>query len=124
MNRACGWLVAALLVGMPSVLCAQEVESTEAHEVLFQRAVEALRQSQYEVASRSFEESLRLQPQAKTACNLALAYDRWGGHEVEARDAYVRCAELDQDGRFRDHALARAAALRDVISRRPPDVPG
>lgn len=121
MKRARGWLITALLVWMPSVLCAQEVESNEQHEVLFRRAVEALRLSQYEVASISFEESLRIRPQAKTACNLALTYDRWGGHEVPARDAYVRCAELDQAGRFRDHALARAGALREVIANRPPE---
>lgn len=106
---------------MPSAVYAQEAESNEEHEVLFRQAVEALRLNQYEVASTSFEESLRIQPQAKTACNLALTYDRWGGHEVQARDAYVRCAELDQGGRFRDHALSRAAALREVIASRPPE---
>lgn len=111
----------ALLLSVPSALRAQEADSTEEHEVLFVQAVEALRLSQFEVASRQFVESLRLRPQAKTACNLALTYDRWGGHEVEARDAYFRCAELDQGGRFRDHALARAAALREVIAARPPD---
>lgn len=123
MKRAPGWLILGLLLGMPSLLCAQEVESTEAHELLFQEAVEALRLSRYEAASTAFEESLRLRPQAKTACNLALTYDRWGGHESEARDAYVRCAELDQGGRFRDHALARASALRVVLAERPPDPP-
>lgn len=121
MNRASGWLALALLVWMPSAVYGQEAESNEEHEVLFRQAVEALRLNQYEVASSSFERSLQLRPQAKTACNLALTYDRWGGHEVSARDAYVRCAELDQGGRFRDHALSRAAALREVIASRPPE---
>ena len=122
MKRARGWLAAALLFCFPGIVHAQNTESSEEHEVLFQEAVEALRLSQYELAVASFEASLSLDPQAKTACNLALSYDRWGGHEVQARDAYVRCAELDQGGRFRDHALARAAALREVIAARPPDI--
>lgn len=121
MNRAGGWLALALLFWMPSALCAQEAESNEEHEVLFRQAVEALRLNQFEVASTAFEASLRIAPQAKTACNLALTYDRWGGHDVRARDAYVRCAELDRGGRFRDHALSRAAALREVIASRPPE---
>ena len=87
MKRARGWLVIALLVWMPSVLCAQEAESNEQHEVLFRRAVEALRLSQYEVASTSFEESLRLRPQAKTACNLALTYT--GGAVMKIGRAHV-----------------------------------
>ncbi len=95
-----------------------QTENADA-EALFRQGVEAFRGEDYAQAATHFEESFALIAQAKTACNLALTYDRWTGHPRQAREAYIRCAELDTSNRFRDHAIDRAAALRDELGDDP-----
>ena len=89
-----------------------EPQRTPAAEEAFRSAVDALREERFDDAASAFDTSYQLEPRAETACNLALTYDRWPGHEEAAIDAYLRCARDDRSGRFRDHALARASALR------------
>jgi len=81
-------------------------------QAAFDEGVRALRMEQYEEAAAAFQRSYDIEAKAETACNLALTYDRWEGHSEEAIDAYLQCAQDDESGRFRDHAIARAAALR------------
>jgi Flp pilus assembly protein TadD len=87
---------------------------------LFKRGVEALRKSDFAAAADAFQQSYALSPKAATMCNLALTYDRWGGHVGEAVDAYAKCAEDDTSGRFVEHALARARELRVQLAAAPP----
>ncbi|MBO6937426.1 MAG: hypothetical protein JJ863_20805 [Deltaproteobacteria bacterium] len=89
-------------------------------QAAFDEGVQALRAERYEAAAAAFQRSYELDPKAETACNLALTYDRWEGHSEDAIDAYLQCAQDDDSGRFRDHALSRASALR---SQRQPDEP-
>jgi len=57
-----------------------------------------------------------MEARVATMCNLALTYDRWDGHEAQALDAYRRCAEDDDEGRFQEHALERSRALRETLA--------
>jgi len=84
-------------------------------EEYFRRGVAALRTGNAEAATTMFEKAYALQPRAATLCNLALAYDRWGGHEELAAEAYARCAEEDSTGRFRGHAREREQELRAAL---------
>ena len=79
---------------------------------LFKRGVEALRAKEFAAAAAAFQDSYARSAKAATMCNLALTYDRWGAHAAEAIEAYRKCAEDDESGRFRDHALERARQLR------------
>lgn len=83
---------------------------------LFKRGVQALRAQDFAAASAAFQQSYTLSPKAATMCNLALTYDRWGAHLAEAVEAYRKCAEDDDAGRFRDHALVRARELRGELA--------
>ncbi len=107
-------LVLVLLMAVAAPAEAQDAQDA------FDEGVQALRAERYEAAAAAFQRSYELAPKAETACNLALTYDRWEGHSEDAIDAYLQCAQDDESGRFRDHALARASALR---SQRQPDEP-
>lgn len=112
--RAClGTLV--VMLWLSNVAAAQEPESPAAPN----RGVELAQQGRWEEAAAAFQASLDADPRPEPACNLGLTYERWGGHVQEAIDAYQRCAELDRDGRFRDHALERSAALRPMLATEP-----
>lgn len=99
-------LVALALLALASPAAAQDAQAA------FDQGVEALRAERYADAAAAFTRSYELEAKAETACNLALTYDRWEGHSEDAIDAYLQCAQDDETGRFRDHALARASALR------------
>ncbi len=103
-------LAAAILV----LACAgaRGEEAPEAATLAFRRGVEALRALDYAAAATAFQESYAASPKAAAMCNLALTYDRWGGHVADAIESYRKCAEDDSSGRFRDHALERARQLR------------
>lgn len=79
---------------------------------LFRRGVEALQAGEYPEAASLFRLSYDMERRAATQCNLALTYERWGGHDLEALEAYRRCAEDDTDGRYRPRALERAQEIR------------
>ncbi len=90
----------------------------------FERGVDALNRGAFELAAEYFEGSFERVPRAATMCNLALTFDRWGGHECDAMNAYSQCADLDRSGRLRDHAVERAEALQsefDCGGPAPPD---
>lgn len=118
----------AAVAWMSSMAAAQSNEADLAR----QRGVEFAQEGRWEEAAAAFHASLDAEPRPESACNLGLTYERWGGHVQAAIDAYQRCAELDRDGRFRDHALERSAALRPQLLREqdspfvedppPPDV--
>ena len=112
MKRATTILVALLA-------CSAVARADEA-PVLFKRGVGALRAKDYASAATAFQQSYALSPKAATMCNLALTYDRWDGHVAEAIEAYRKCAEDDESGRFRDHALERARQLREQLAASPP----
>ena len=95
-------------------------EPAPAAMALFKRGVEALRAKDYEAASSAFQQSYALSPKAAAMCNLALTYDRWEGHLADAVESYRKCAEDDDSGRFRDHALERARELRARLAAMPP----
>ncbi|MCC7541681.1 MAG: hypothetical protein IT379_36015 [Deltaproteobacteria bacterium] len=86
-----------------------ERDQADAH---FRAGVRALRENDPGTAVAHFHQSQELYPRVTTACNLALAYDRWPGHATEAANAYDRCAEMDEGGSYRQHAIERAAAIR------------
>jgi hypothetical protein len=79
--------------------------------LLFEDGVAALKSGRFDEAARSFEASYALEPRVAALCNLALTYDRWGSHEHQAAEAYRRCSEEDESGRFRQYAEHRAEAL-------------
>ena len=90
-------------------------------QTLFRRGVAALQKNSFALAADSFQRSYDLVPKAAAICNLAITFDRWAGHEADALTAYRRCAEDDNSGRFRDHALARSRALRAVVPQPDPE---
>ena len=104
--------VLAVAMCITSVVAAQSSEADSARR----RGVELAQQQRWEEAAAAFHASLDAEPRPESACNLGLTYERWGGHVQAAIDAYQRCAELDRDGRFRDHALERSAALRPQLA--------
>lgn len=109
-------IVVALLLG-----CA--VARADEAPALFKRGVEALRAKDFAAAAMAFQQSYAQSPKAATMCNLALTYDRWAGHVAEAIESYRKCAEDDESGRFRDHALERARQLREQQAASPPPPP-
>lgn len=89
---------------------------------LFGQAVQAFEEGRYADAADLFSRLAELTPTAPVYCNLGTTYERWGDHLAEAIDAFERCAELDTEERFRDHALERAAALRAELAAQPEEV--
>ncbi len=113
--------IALALAGVALVWCVRaRADDERAAKQLFSRGVERLLSSDYATAAAAFRQSYELRPRPAALCNLALTYNRWGGHEVEAADAYRRCADSDASGRLRDYALARIEALRTAV---PPPAP-
>ena len=116
-TRALGstFIVAICFAGFTTVLVALPTSAEDAPpsgaEDLFRRGVEALKAERYSDAASLFRTSYNMEKQAATQCNLALTYERWGGHEAHALEAYRLCAAEDETGRFRDHALEKVAAL-------------
>ena len=109
-----GAIVAAACL-LAASASAQEEDDARA---LFERGVEALEADRYEEAVEVFERARSIEERVSTICNLALAYDRWGGHEWEALAAYLRCAERDGAGPRRAAALSRARELGVLIRAR------
>ncbi|MAQ14647.1 MAG: hypothetical protein CMN30_07605 [Sandaracinus sp.] len=110
-------LLAALILFVALPAAAQEEARDADAQASFDAGVSALRAERYEEATEAFQRSYEAAPRAETACNLALTFDRWAGHKEEAIDAYLRCAQDDESGRYRDFALDRASTLRS--QRRP-----
>jgi hypothetical protein len=109
--RACLWplvAAAALASALPAPARAEVAGATE----LFRQGVAALREGSYPEAVSLFRLSYDMEVRAATQCNLALAYERWTGHDQEALEAYRRCAEDDREGRFRERALERSQEIR------------
>lgn len=104
---------AAALLASPTPTHAQEDARS-----LFRAGVESLREGEFTDAERAFLASYEIEPRAATLCNLALTYDRWGGHEEQAARAYERCAAEDDTGRYRAHATQRASDIRQALSLR------
>ncbi len=96
------------LLALPALASAQADQA----DPDFDRGVESLRTAHYADAETAFRASLAAAPRAATYCNLALTYERWGDHRREAAAAYEDCAEADDSGRFRAHALERASTIR------------
>jgi len=107
---------AALVIALASQVAPAAAQQAESAEDLFRRGVDALRERRFADAAGAFGRSLVLDARPATACNLALALERMGQHDPEAITAYTRCATLDTTGRFRDHALDRATALRASLA--------
>ena len=105
--------LAAALLATPTPTHAQEDARS-----LFRAGVESLREGEFTDAERAFLASYEIEPRAATLCNLALTYDRWGGHEEQAARAYERCAAEDDTGRYRAHATQRASDIRQALSLR------
>lgn len=101
-----------LLVAAPTL--AQE--QTDASAARFDEGVELLRQERYEEAAAAFRESYRLAPRVTTMCNLALTYDRWGGHRDRAVRAYRTCARDDDTGRYQAYAQRRVGELERELA--------
>lgn len=102
-------LCMAIVISMAYPSRAQEAHSGA--DELFERGVKALKAEQYEDAISLFRVSYDMKQQAATQCNLALAYEKLGGHVDDAIKAYQRCAHEDDSGRFRDHALNKVYQL-------------
>lgn len=85
---------------------------------LFEQGVRALHDSHYEEAVQLFQRSHASRARAASECNLGLAYEQWGNHEVEAAAAYEQCAVEDDSGAFRQHAIERARVLREAAAHR------
>jgi tetratricopeptide (TPR) repeat protein len=111
--------VAPIIAAAPTEVLAQSTStpSSTARE-LFNAGVSALREGRYRDAVGAFERALAIERRTTTLCNLALAYDRWGGHEWEALESYARCAEADDGEQFRATALARARELAELVRAR------
>lgn len=109
MKNAAAAVVLALTLLASSGVSAQA--STPARQA-FSRGVAALRANDFPAAETAFARSQELEPRAATLCNLALTYDRWGGHERQAITSYEACADADESGRFEAHARERAQAMR------------
>jgi hypothetical protein len=88
-----------------------EHRSSGGAEELFRRGIEAFRAEDYAAAVSLLRLSYSMQPRPETQCNLGLAFERWGGHEAEAIEAYRQCAAEDATGRFRARALQKARDL-------------
>lgn len=101
-------LIIAALAGRSSA-SAQDRETARAD---FRAGVTSLESGDYAAAEAAFSRSLAGHPTAAAQCNLALTYDRWGGHGPQALAAYEACTERDASGQYRDHAIQRAAELR------------
>jgi len=82
---------------------------------LFRQGVAAFREGSYPEAASLFRLSYDMEARAETQCNLALTYERWGGHDMEALESYRRCAEDDTDGSYRPRALERAQQIRQRL---------
>jgi hypothetical protein len=113
--------LAILALALPPAASAQSPGA--AADDMFKRGVEAYRGGNYEKAADLFARAYALDPRPATVCNLALSYDKWGGHEIDAFQAYLKCAEGDSTGRYRAHAFQRARALRETLARSVPDAP-
>lgn len=87
---------------------AQDVTaSDETSATLFEEGVAHLREERFRDAARAFRRAYRAEPRVEAMCNLALTYDRWGGHVEQALRAYRTCARDDSTGRFRGYAQRR-----------------
>jgi hypothetical protein len=113
--------VTALVVvtSMGSVARAASPEDQAAAQALFDDAKELVRSGRAAEACPKFEESQRLDPGLGTQVNLADCYERIG-RTASAWTIYVEVAPAarrqGQDARA-DHAEARAAALKPLLSR-------
>lgn len=104
-------LIATL--GAAGVARAQEVDAAQA---AFDEGVEHLRAERFEDAARAFRTSYREAPRVEAMCNLALTYDRWGGHADQALRAYRTCARDDESGRYRGYAERRTAEIERELA--------
>lgn len=102
-------LIVALVLGAAAPALGQAASDAEAASA---DGVRLAGEERWAEAVSAFRTSLSLAPRPEAACNLGLALERWGEHASEAADAYSRCAALDEDGTYRDHALERADAMR------------
>lgn len=96
-------------------------ESGSGPEELFRLGAQALNENRYADAASMFRLSNDMERNVETTCNLALTYERWGGHDAQAFETYQACAAEDTTGRFRPHAEERIAALRARVQ--PPAPP-
>lgn len=83
---------------------------------IFDVGVVHLREERYEQAAGAFRESYRADPRVETMCNLALTYDRWGGHRDAALRAYRTCARDDVGGRYRGYAERRVGEIERELA--------
>lgn len=115
-------VIAAIAIAILVRAAPARADDPEARE-LFREGVAALRENDFARAERAFRMSWEREPLPAAMCNLALTYDRWGGHVQQAIEAYDRCAADDTSGRFASHARSRASELRamPIEPQRPPD---
>jgi hypothetical protein len=111
------WLAITTLIAVAPIGRSQ-AETGSGPEELFRLGVQALNESRYADAASMFRLSNDMERRVETTCNLALTYERWGGHDAQALETYVACASEDATGQFRPHAEERIAALRARL--RPP----
>lgn len=106
-----GLVCGAALSAARAEEAAEPAPTPSGAEDLFRRGVDALRAGQLADAAALFRLSHEMSPRPATLCNLGITYERWSGHEADAIEAYRRCAEADDTGRFRERALAKVRAL-------------
>ncbi len=104
--------LAGLFIASPAF--AQDAEAQA--DAAFARGVDHLRAERFDEAASEFETSNGLVQRAATSCNLGLAYEHAEGREAQALAAYRLCSRLDDEGRFREHAEERAAALEAELA--------
>ncbi len=95
----------------------ESVAAAEARS-LFEQGAAYLQVRDYDAAVRSLIRSAALQPRAATFCNLAIAQER-RGNTSDAITAYRACAEIDESGRYREHAQERMRILNESLPREP-----
>lgn len=116
------WLALAAVVAAAPI-GRSLAESAGGPQELFRLGVQALNESRYADAASMFRLSNDMERNVETTCNLALTYERWGGHDAQALETYQACAAEDTTGRFRPHAEARIVALRVRVQPAAPPAP-
>lgn len=96
-----------LLLASPA--SAQQTRDQQAR-VQFDYGVNEMNAGRPETAVDYFQRSYNLSPRASSACNMALALERLH-RACDARSWYERCAQIDNEGRFRDHANQQARVM-------------
>jgi len=109
MKGAIASLILLVACGVSTGALAQDRDAARAD---FRAGTTSLERGEYDSAEELFRRSLSTYPTAAAQCNLALTYDRWGDHGPQALEAYEACADLDESGQYREHALDRAEELR------------